>query len=411
MIRFVLVLLFALRASAAMLPGFRVEPIARVPGFVSSLAADSRGVIYASTTSGWIYRIDGAQATPVASLPTHEGGNGGLLGLALIDDRTAAVHYTTWAGAETDSRVLDDVISTVDLQSGAETVLHTFVCDVDFRPNGASSEHHGGNPTVAPDGAIFVGIGEYNGRVIAQLPGWNGGRIFRIARDGTATQWALGLRNPYDLAWDPQLARIVVTDNGPNAGDEIDIVPEHANLGWPHTYGHEAPMDGAVAPSYVFPSTVAPTGIQRLAGANALLRRGYLLGAFVTDALYYFEDVEHPEPVAIFDKLDEAVIDVTEMAGGEIVLATASFFGTSSIQRLHVPPRGDCNGDGLVNSSDLSALYLELRDGDPQPMTQAQGGTYVGSWGCDANGDGAISSADVLVLARSTGKRRAVRVR
>jgi glucose/arabinose dehydrogenase len=411
--------LFATSAHAATLPGFRVETLVRADGFVSSVTSDSQGTIYFTTTSGWIYRIDGsategAQATPIASLPTHAGGNGGLLGLALLDDDTAVVHYTTWNDAGGDmEKVLDDVVSSVDLADGAETVLHTFVCDVEHRANGASSEHHGGNLTVAPDGSVFVGIGEYGVHAIAQQPEWNGGKIWRIAPDGSASQWSRGMRNPYDLAWDPDLGRIVVADNGEDGGDEIHIVDEGDNCGWPATYGNHPPMVGAVEPAYVFGETVAPTGVVRLDGANSLLRRGYLVGAFVTRAIYYFPSMNAPveEPVAVVDGFDEFVIDVTQTANGDIVFATAGQGGTA-IHRLHVPLRGDCNGDGLTDSHDVLPLIREIQDGSPQrhPMVDAQGGTYAGSWGCDANADGLIDSTDLEALTSLLqGRRRAVR--
>src|SRR5688572_24877173 len=155
-------LLFTSTAGAATLPGFGVETLARAQGFVSSVTSDSHGTIYFTTTDGWIHRVDATQAIRVASLPTRAGGNGGLLGMAMLDDHNAVVHYTTWddtvGGLDL---VLDDVVSRVDLESGAEFVLHTFVCDIHQRANGASSEHHGGNVIVAPDGSVFVGIGEY----------------------------------------------------------------------------------------------------------------------------------------------------------------------------------------------------------------------------------------------------------
>jgi glucose/arabinose dehydrogenase len=406
--------LFATSARASTLPGFRVETLVRAEGFVSSVTSDSQGTIYFTTTGGWIYRIDGAQATPIASLPTHAGGNGGLLGMALLDDDTAVVHYTTWDDAGGDGeQVLDDVVSRVDLSDGAETVLHTFVCDVEHRANGASSEHHGGNLTVAPDGSVFVGIGEYGVHAIAQQPEWNGGKIWRIAPDGSASQWSRGMRNPYDLAWDPDLGRIVVADNGEDGGDEIHIVDQGDNCGWPATYGNHPPMIGAVEPVYVFSETVAPTGVVRLDGANSLLRRGYLVGAFVTRAIYYFASLNAPieDPVAVVDGFDEFVIDVTQTANGDIVFATAGAGGTA-IHRLHVPLRGDCNGDGLTDSHDVLPLMREIQDGSPQrhPMVDAQSGTYVGSWGCDANADGLIDSSDLEALTSLLqGRRRAVR--
>lgn len=409
-----LFLLLSLAAGAAaqteILPGFRVEPVARVPGFVSSVVTDSKGTIYCTTTDGWIHRIEGTQSVPVAALPTRAGGNGGLLGMALLDDATAAVHYTIWdSGAD---RVLDDVVSEVELATGAERVLATFAGDIEWHARGVSDEHHGGNPTVAPDGSIFVGIGEYGAFALAQDPRWNGGKIWRIRRDGTAQQFARGMRNPYDLAWDPDLDRLVVTDNGPTAGDELHILKEGDNAGWPQTYGHNPPLDGASEPVYVYPTTVAPTGLLRLGAGNPMFPRGYLAAAFVTRALYYFPDlatrpVDHPVPVV--KAFSEFIIDVTQAPTGEIYLATA--MGPSSgIYRLHVPRRGDCNGDGLADMRDLSAVAKEIADGGPHPRVTAQDGTHRGAWGCDANDDAMIDESDFQALLKLVfTRRRAVR--
>lgn len=402
-----LTLLLASSIHAATLPGFRVETLTRTTGFVSSVVTDSHGTVYFTTTDGWIHRVDGTHDILVTALPTHEGGNGGLLGMAMLDDSTAVVHYTTWSNQV----VLDDVISKVDLATGAESVLHSFVCDIDVRSRGASAEHHGGNPTVAADGAVFVGIGEYNTYSIAQKPEWNGGKIWRIDAGGNATQWALGMRNPYDLAWDPELNAVVITDNGASAGDELNVVPEGSNCGWPVTYGNHPPLEGAVVPSYVFPTTVAPTGLLRLKNdANEILRRGYLSGAFVTKAIYYFPTVT-TDPIAILEDFGEFVIDVTQAPNGDILFATA-MGSTCAIHRLIVPARGDCNGDGLVSSLDVVPLLREINDGQSHPTTSAQSGDYPGSWGCDVNADNVIDTDDLAALISLLDvRRRAVRSR
>src|SRR5687767_11891773 len=89
------VFVFAIAAESATLPGFRVERLGETEGFPSSIAIDSRGNIYYTTTSGAIYRFYGSGSTQVAIVPTDMGGNSGLLGMALLDDHTAVVHYTT----------------------------------------------------------------------------------------------------------------------------------------------------------------------------------------------------------------------------------------------------------------------------------------------------------------------------
>jgi glucose/arabinose dehydrogenase len=408
--------ILAVPARAETLPGFRLEPLARAEGFVSSIATDSKGTIYFTTTDGWIQRVDGTQSIRVAALPTRAGGNGGLLGMVLIDDDTAVVHYTTWTYETGElAKVLDDVIARVDLRHGFSKPLHTFPCDINNRNNGASSEHHGGNLALGPDRTVFVGIGEYGGHLIAQKPDWNGGKIWRIHADtGEATQWALGVRNPYDVAWDPELGKLIVSDNGESAGDELHVVALGDNLGWPWTYGNKEPLDGAVPPVYVWPQTVAPTGLVRLDGANPMLRRGFLSGAFVTSALYYFPTLATrpvPAPIAIAQGLPEYVIDVTQAPAGEIYVASAGWTG-SVIQRLHVPPRGDCNGDGAADWRDVYPLMLEIGDGASasHPMITAQAGEHTGSWGCDANADGLINALDLDALRTIIGgKSRAVR--
>lgn len=391
-----------------MLPGFRVELVAPVPGFASSVVTDSKGTIYCTTTDGWIHRIDGATAVPLVAMPTKAGGNGGLLGMALLDDATAVVHYTTWITTSAGERVRDDVIATVDLPTGGQQVVKVFPGDIGFPDRGVSNEHHGGNPTIGPDGAIFVGIGEYGTHWMSQDREWNGGKIWRIDRAGSASQFAIGMRNPYDLAWDPELERIVVADNGPDAGDEMHVLGNGDNAGWPRTFGNQPPFAGAVPPVYVFPNTVAPTGLHRLAGAVPMLRRGYLLGTFVNRAVYYFPDFTRT-PIALATFLSGFVIDVTESPAGAVYLATAWGSG-SQILRLRPPGRGDCNGDGLTDWRDVLPSVHEIDDGGVHPMIDAQDGAHAGTWGCDANANGLIDDGDLDALVKLiSSRRRAVR--
>jgi uncharacterized protein YkwD len=58
--------------------------------------------------------------------------------------------------------------------------------------------------------------------------------------------------------------------------------------------------------------------------------------------------------------------------------------------------RGDCNGDRLVNAADLSALPLEIFDGDGNLAVNVPGGTFAGNpIGCDANADTLVNAADL----------------
>jgi glucose/arabinose dehydrogenase len=371
----------------ATLPGFRVQRVASVAsGFVSSIAIDSRGTIYLTTTNGSILRLDGTSPVSVAQVGTVAIGDSGLLGMALRDDRTAVVHYTT-------ANQVADVISSIDLTTGNETIIHSFDADIEVPSRGSSAEHHGGNPIIAPDRSIFFCIGDYGVRVVASLPAWNGGKIWRVAPDGSAEQFALGVRNAFDLSWDAANQRLIAPDNGADVDDEINIVHAGDNLGWPFTAGNMPNIDGDVPPVYVFPQIVAPTGFLSLSGRNSVLQHGYLLGAFVTKAIYYIADIDHPAPIAVIRGETSSIIDVAQAPNGDLYFVTGT-----AVYRLFTPKRGDCNGDGFLDANDLPALLAELADGDGEPMTSAQDGAYGGSWGCDVNGDGLIDERDVAAL-------------
>lgn len=57
---------------------------------------------------------------------------------------------------------------------------------------------------------------------------------------------------------------------------------------------------------------------------------------------------------------------------------------------------GDCNGDLSINAADISALILEIYDGDGNLPGNVTGGTFAGDpRGCNANGDGVVDSGDI----------------
>ena len=353
----------------ATLPGFGVEKIGTANGFVTSIVADSKGRIYYTTTIGDVVRFP--ENRVITRVLTEAVGNSGLLGMALRDDTTAIVHYTR-------PRQTHEVISAINLKTGQETLIHEFVCNVTDPPFGVSAEHHGGNPIVAEDGSIFVGIGDGYSAFFASNPDWNLGKIFRIHPDGRVEQYARGVRNPFDISWDESRQRLIVPDNGDTGNDEINIVTPGADLGWPYA------LPGTLAPVYTFPNTVAPTGFVHLRG-ETMLKGGYLLGAFVPRGIFFIKDIDRPAPVSVTDGTTEPVVDVTEGPDGTIYFAAVK-----SIYRLRVPQRGDCDGDGAVTWADVPAV-IAAWGGARDSATGL-------SWGCDVDGDGLINSYDVSLL-------------
>ncbi|HSP15104.1 MAG TPA: PQQ-dependent sugar dehydrogenase [Thermoanaerobaculia bacterium] len=395
-----LLTLTAVAASGATLPGFRVEKLGGTSGFSTSLVIDSRGNIDYTTQDGSLFRFENGTSTRLAGVTTEAISDSGLLGMALVDDNTAVVHYTTIGTTY-------DILSRIDLTTGAETVIHQFACDIEVPERGSSAEHHGGNPTIGADGSILVGIGDYAAGLIASLPQWNGGKIFRITPSGDVIQFSRGMRNPFDMIWDDKRQRVFVADNGATIGDALFAISEGANCGWPFSFGGRPPVDGVAQPVYDFAQTIAPTGMIALNGLNPQLRAGILLGGFVSKAIHFIPDIDanpFPDPIVLIDHETGPIIDIAQSARGDILFTTGS-----AIYRLIVPMRGDCNGDGRLSSSDLDAFQRELADA-PEATYAAQAGSFAGSWGCDANGDGVIDERDRAEVVRLTGpRRRAVR--
>lgn len=380
--------------SAAVLPGFRLEKIATAAGFVTSLAFDSRNQLHYSIRTGEIFRLDGTQSVQVAAVDTASVGNEALLGIAFRGPHEIVAHHVTPDHTA-------DVISAVDLETRRVTEIQRFLC---AGGQICSSEHHGGNLIVAPGGSIFFGIGDLGSGPLAQDPKSPGGKIWRISAGGESSIYAFGFRNPFDMIFDDTIDRLILADNGPIAEDEINLVIEGGNHGWPRTMGNQPVPGGSIGPSYVFDGTVAPTGMTQLREAGMLRARSVLVGTYVTRALYYFPRVNADSierPAVIFADEVGAIIDVVQNETGEIYVTSPK-----NIYRLHPPRPGDANGDGKIDAADFEALSSEILDGDDGVTIHAQDGAFRGSWGADVNRDGIIDAGDLVALAKLQHQRR-----
>jgi glucose/arabinose dehydrogenase len=387
-------LLSPIAARGATLPGISVEKIIETNGFLTSIIIDSHNAILYSTTDGGIFRLDGTSSVRLASVPTAAEGNAALLGIAVFDEGHVIAHYVA-------PDLKSDLVSMVDLADGSLVELARFICD-DGRV--CSSEHHGGNPIVGPDGTIYVAMGDFGSGPRAQHAINPGGKIFRFKPGEEPKRIALGLRNPYDFAMDPATGKLVVSDNGPMAGDEINLISEGDNAGWPYTWGYERALEGMLAPVYVFPETVAPTGLALISGRGALPARSLLIASFVARALIFFPTIDGgmlADPIPLISRETSMIIDVVEDREGTVIFGTPQ-----AIYRLKFPRHGDVDGNGVVDARDNDALAREIVDGDANTLYSIHNGTYAATWGADVNGDGIIDTRDLVDLAKLRAARK-----
>lgn len=103
----------------------------------------------------------------------------------------------------------------------------------------------------APDGMLFMTTGASleptKGMMMAQDPSVHKGKILRLRDDGTPAPgnpfegkpghlpelYDLGHRNQLGLAFNPTTGDLWAAEQGPNGGDEINIIRPGRNYGWP----------------------------------------------------------------------------------------------------------------------------------------------------------------------------------
>ena len=99
------------------------------------------------------------------------------------------------------------------------------------------------------DGMVYmtVGVGDPPAAAAAQDPNSLAGKVLRLRDDGTVPPdnpfvgragyrpeiYTLGHRNPLGLAVQPDTGAIWECENGPNGGDEVNILQAGKNYGWP----------------------------------------------------------------------------------------------------------------------------------------------------------------------------------
>ena len=157
-------------------------------------------------------------------------GEGGLLGLAVSPtwarDHLVYLYVTT----RDDNRIVR--LSTDD-PARVEPVLTGI-------PKGTI--HNGGRLAFGPDGLLYAGTGDTGDTSLAQDPRSLGGKVLRMTPDGQPAEaagslvFSLGHRNVQGLAFDAE-GRLYATEFGQNRFDEVNLVTEGSNGGWPAVEG------------------------------------------------------------------------------------------------------------------------------------------------------------------------------
>jgi aldose sugar dehydrogenase len=263
--------------------------------------------------TGALYLVtpQGSKSAPVAGLPEVDGRDqGGLLDVELGPD-FAQSRLIYWSYYEPRQGGNGLAVARGRLSEDAARVENVQVI---FRmlPTLDSTKHAGGRLVWAPDGKLFVALGERSilpGRVQAQDLNSHFGKIVRINADGSVPSdnpfvgragarpeiWSSGHRNVLSAALDGQ-GRLWEVEMGPRGGDELNLVRRGLDYGWPTIgYGeeysgqpiHQSPVKpGLEQPVYYWDPVISPSGMTIYSGKlNPEWRGNAFIGGLSSKAL------------------------------------------------------------------------------------------------------------------------------
>ena len=183
---------------------------------------------------------------PVATLAVAQGGEAGLMGLALDPRYPSAPFLYAMLTADESGRRVNRVVRL--RLAGERATLDRVI--VDAIPG--ARNHDGGRIAFGPDGMLYIGTGDAGDRALAQEPRSLAGKILRVTADGAPAPgnpmpdspvYSLGHRNVQGLAFHPETGDLFASEHGPSfegllrAHDEINLVRAGANYGWPTVVG------------------------------------------------------------------------------------------------------------------------------------------------------------------------------
>lgn len=230
---------------------------------------------------------NGKLSTPLAGLPDiTAGGQGGLLDVAVPPDFTEEGYiYFTFSEPSADGRTYGTALARAKLDRGSKPRL--IGTEVIFSQNlkTRTKRHFGSRIVFAPDGTLFLTIGDRGDRPRAQDKTDHAGSVIRLNRDGSIPDdnpfqgqgdaapeiWSIGHRNPQGATWNKQTQSLWIVEHGARGGDEINHPKKGLNYGWPViSYGRHysglpigegRSKPGLEQPIHYWDPSIAPSGL------------------------------------------------------------------------------------------------------------------------------------------------------
>lgn len=302
---------------------------------------------------GQLYLLgkDGKKQSEVAGVPKVDGGGqGGLLDVELDPDYSSNSHiYITYYEPREGGNGL--AVARARLMQGDKPRLDDVKVIFRMLPTLDSDKHAGGRLVFAPDGKLFVTLGERSvmeGRKQARKLDSHFGKIVRIDPDGSVPSdnpfteqkgalpeiWSLGHRNILGADLDDK-NRLWVAEMGPRGGDELNLVAKGKDYGWPTIgYGEEysgksihesTQAEGLEQPVYYWDPVISPGALTIYSGDLFAEWKGDFLIAGLSSKALIRLDLENDRVVGeerLLTDRNERVRDVFQGPEGAVYLLT-----------------------------------------------------------------------------------------
>lgn len=290
---------------------------------------------------------EGDISEPVSGLPDVAAvGQGGLLDVALHPEFSENM-LVYFSFAEPGEGGQGTAVARGQLEGNALKDV-----EVIFRqkPKLSGGQHFGSRLVFAPDGTLYISLGERGRMERAQDRSNHQGTIVRVNDDGAFPEdnpfadtegvlpeiYTWGNRNVQGMALNPWTGEIWQHEHGPRGGDEINIVKAGANYGWPKvTFGidysgaiisEKTHMEGVEPPLLHWTPSIAPSGMAFYDGDKFPQWKGDLFaGALVLRHLRRVDLDENMKVVGqekLLEELEERIRDVRTGPDGYLYVLT-----------------------------------------------------------------------------------------
>jgi glucose/arabinose dehydrogenase len=220
--------------------------------------------------TGDLYRVSAGSKQVVGTLDVRsridEGGETGLLGLALHPDFATNRLLYAYLSTDDDNRV---VRMTFDGALGKPRPILTGIA--------TSTHHNGGGLAFGPDGMLYASTGDAEDQSTPQDKQSLNGKVLRLTDRGRPAPgspfsnevFSYGHRNVEGLRFDEQ-GRLWASEFGDKGADELNLIRKGKDYGWPYVEGSDG-QGGYADPLAQWPvDQCSPSGIA-VAGGRAWL--------------------------------------------------------------------------------------------------------------------------------------------